>query len=180
MKCMPLRLLRHTLPLFSGSPGIIEAVSGDYASQRWSPRARRDERIRKRRSQYICQIDVSALLVIFLVLFITLMMYTPSGHGRGSVDLPKSEHASWLRAARREDAMRVSVSRDGKVYFDGRHITFDELPAQIREGLRGGAENRVYVYADARARYATVKAALTAIRLAGVEHVSFITESPRH
>jgi biopolymer transport protein ExbD len=106
-------------------------------------------------------------------------MQIPSGHVGVYVDLPRSEHSSRLPAALREDAMRVSILRDGRVYLGLYRIAVEDLPIQIREGLRGGAENRVYLYADARARYADVKMALDAVRLAGVKQVSFITEYPR-
>jgi biopolymer transport protein TolR len=176
---MPLKLLRHALPLFSGSPDTVEAIRGDYASASWSPSARCDARTRKRRSQYFCQIDVSALLTIFLILFVTLVTQIPSGHVGVSVDLPTSDHSSLLPAALREDAMRISILRDGRAYLGLHRIAVEDLPVQIREALRAGAENRVYLSADRRARYADVKKALDAVRLAGVEQVNFITESPR-
>jgi biopolymer transport protein ExbD len=73
--------------------------------------------------------------------------------------------------------MRIAILRDGRVYFGLLGILVGELPDQIRAGLHGGAENRVYLSADARVRYSDVKKTLDAVRLAGVEHVRFITES---
>jgi biopolymer transport protein ExbD len=73
--------------------------------------------------------------------------------------------------------MRIAILRDGRVYFGLLGILVGELPDQIRAGLHGGAENRVYLSADARVRHSDVKKTLDAVRLAGVEHVSFITES---
>jgi biopolymer transport protein TolR len=107
------------------------------------------------------------------------MAYRPSGHVGVSVDLPKSEQFSRLPAARREDAMRVAILRDGRVYFGLHRILVGELPDQVRAGLRGGAENRVHLSADSRVRYSDVKKALDAVRLGGVEHVSFFTASAR-
>jgi len=104
---------------------------------------------------------------------------TTTPYHRSPVDLPKSKHSSLLPGALREDAMLVYVARDGRLYFRNRQMSLDQLPDQIRRGLRGGGEYRVYFYADTRVSYATVKAAIAAVRLAGVEHVSFITESPR-
>jgi biopolymer transport protein ExbD len=127
--------------------------------------------------QYICQIDVSPLLFIFLVLFISLVKYISSGRAGVSVDLPKSEQFSRLPAARREDAMRVATFGDGRVYFGLHRILIRELPGQVCASLCGDSENRVYLSADGRVRYSDVEKTLHDLRLAGVEHVSFFTES---
>jgi biopolymer transport protein ExbD len=173
-------LPKDAISLFSGSSGIIRTVPGDDGFKVWSPSARRDERIRKRCSQYLCRIDASGHAGIFLVLVLVFMAYYLTlPHPRGAVDLPRAEHFTWLPGAIREDAILVTIARDGMLYFDSRRIPPDELPDQIRSSLRAGAENRIYVSADARAMYRDVKAALAAIRLAEVEHVTFVTES-RH
>jgi biopolymer transport protein ExbD len=175
---MPFILRSDPISLFPRTSGIIETFPGN-GPKIWSPRAGRDERIRKRRSQYHCQIDVSALLAIFFVLLIIFMMSSGSHHEWQwlAVDLPKSEHSSWLPAARREDAMRLAVYRDGQLAFNKRRVSPDQLPGKIHEALQDGAENRIYLYADARGRYGFVKEVLATVRLAGVQHVSFVTES---
>jgi len=53
-----------------------------------------------------------------------------------------------------------------------------DLANEIREGARNGAEKRVYLVADARAKYGDTMAVLVQIRLAGIESVSFLTEKP--
>jgi biopolymer transport protein ExbD len=83
------------------------------------------------------------------------------------------------RGVRREDAIVLGVVRDGVILFDNGRITLDELPDKVSAAVGAGSENRVYIYADARAKYSIVKKALDAIRLAGIENVSFIMESPR-
>jgi biopolymer transport protein ExbD len=75
--------------------------------------------------------------------------------------------------------MLVGVARDGRVYFGTVRITPDEVPDKIRDGLRGGAENWVYLAVDSRARYSDVKAVLDRIREAGVERVSFLVQPRR-
>ena len=83
------------------------------------------------------------------------------------------------RGVRREDAVVLDVVRDGVTLFDNGRITLDELPDKVSAAVGAGSENRVYIYAGARAKYSIVKKALDAIRLAGIENVSFIMESPR-
>jgi biopolymer transport protein ExbD len=83
-----------------------------------------------------------------------------------------------MPGAGREDAMRISITRDGKVYFRNHQVALDALPDEIQEGLRNGAERRIYLAIDARAKYGDAKAILVQIRLAGIENVSFLTEKP--
>lgn len=175
---MPHTLPRNALSLFPGSGAAIATVPGSNGLEAWSPSARRDARLRKRRSQYLCRIDVSAAASIFTVLLFIFMITTSSHptHEVG-VDLPRTKHFTWLPGARREDSIRVALTRDGKVYIGNRQTTFDRLPNVIREALRAGAEKHIYILADARARYLEVKTALDEIRESGVERVSFITES---
>ncbi len=75
--------------------------------------------------------------------------------------------------------MTVFITRDGQFYFGYRRVVQGQLPVLIREGLHDGAERRVYIFADARASYGDVRRTLEAVKQAEVEHVTFITESPR-
>jgi len=106
-----------------------------------------------------------------------MMPWTPPFHGRArNVDLPVVVHAAKLPNALREDVLEVVVARDGQVFFGRVHISPDELPQKIHEGLKGGAEKRIYLRADARAKYADVKKVLDQIRISGVENVSLVME----
>jgi biopolymer transport protein ExbD len=76
----------------------------------------------------------------------------------------------------REDAQVVSVTRDGKIYFGNTLLAADDLSGQIRQSVRNGAERKVYVRADARAKYIHVKQALSEISKAGIQNVCFLAE----
>ena len=71
---------------------------------------------------------------------------------------------------------RVDAPRDGKIYFRNVPISAKNLPDKIREGLKNGAEKKVYLRADARARYGDVKQALIEIRQTGIDNVCFLAE----
>jgi len=174
---MSIKIPKGTLSIWPGSSGALASVPGDHALDLWSPSARRDQRARKRRSQYFCRIDVYAAVSVFVVLLFIIMLSTPTSHRHSGVDLPRTKYPSWLPGAIREDAMRLTLTRDGKIYFGYRVTSQADLPAQIRTALHAGAEKRIYVLADARARYRDVKIALDGIRLAGVPRVTFITEA---
>lgn len=144
------------------------------ANSRPSLAARR--RVEKRRSAYLCSIELSGQLAVCLVILVAFMV-APQPYQETSVDLARSWHCGPLRNAVRDDALTVVVTRDGKIYLGTGQVAPEALPSEIEGGIKSGSENRVYLSADARARYSDVKLALDAIRLAGVEDVSFLTRS---
>jgi biopolymer transport protein ExbD len=97
-------------------------------------------------------------------------------HPRGSVDLPEAQNAVLERSALREDVMRIAVARDGSVYFRQTRIGREDLPKLIRTALQEGAEKKVYLAGDRRAKNESVKLVLDQIRLAGITSVVILTE----
>jgi biopolymer transport protein ExbD len=136
----------------------------------------------KFRSNYlICHIDVSAFLAIMIALLYLLMTpsFFPDRHQHVSVDLAKVGHPGLMRAADKEDALDIGVLRDGKVFFRTDLVRPEDLPARIHDAVAHGAENKVYIRADAHTKFALVESVLDAVRASGVENVAFITEQ-RH
>jgi len=84
-----------------------------------------------------------------------------------------------LPKALREDAITVAVARDGRLYFGRTRVEADELPALIRRAYLQGAERKVYLKADARAKYADVELAIDSIRQSGVQDVALLVEEAR-
>jgi biopolymer transport protein ExbD len=124
----------------------------------------RTRRIVKREAQFHCGIDVSALLSVSIVLLFIMMVSGPSHHGL-SIDRARTAHSTLMPSAVREDVLQVAISASGEVYFRNRRIRAEELPSEIQEGLRDGAEGKVYFIVDSRARYANVKRVLDEITL---------------
>jgi biopolymer transport protein TolR len=82
-----------------------------------------------------------------------------------------------LPNAIREDAIWVTVRRDGSVYFQNSRVRPDQLPNKIHDAALNGAEKRIYLNVDARAQYGDVDALLPYIQLSGVENVSILAET---
>jgi biopolymer transport protein ExbD len=133
-------------------------------------------------ARLICRIDVTAFagimfaLVAMFLLPSTIVVDLPRSAAGLPVDMARTSHPVSLPAANREDALLVAVQRDGRIWFDRDQITPDQLPAKIRERLSYGAENRVYIRADARAKYGTVVEVLDSVRSAGVENIAFLVD----
>jgi biopolymer transport protein ExbD len=123
-------------------------------------------------------IDVWGLVSILLVLLFILMVHVPTPHHGISVDRATAVHSAPMPGATKEDAMRISVMRDGRIYFGNHAVATEDLPDEIRERVRNGAERKIYLAVDARAKYGDAERVLDQIRLSGIRDVSFLTEQP--
>jgi biopolymer transport protein ExbD len=66
--------------------------------------------------------------------------------------------------------------RDGAVYYGNRRINAEDLAERIRESVRKGADRKIYIRADARARYRDIEPVLDEISKTGIQNVSFFAE----
>ena len=71
--------------------------------------------------------------------------------------------------------MRASVTRDGRVYFQGDRVDPEELPARIRGAVGEGAERKIYANIDGRARNGDVEVMLDAIRASGITRLAIMS-----
>jgi biopolymer transport protein ExbD len=143
---------------------------------------RLEERVQRHRQarrnpHLFANIELSGLLAICIVLLV-FSMTLPQPHHSYGPDFDVTNHSLSLPNANKEDAIVVAVMRDGAVYFRNSKTTCELLPDAIRQAVRDGAERKVYVKADARARYVDVEAVIDAIRHAGIANVAFITVKP--
>jgi biopolymer transport protein ExbD len=121
--------------------------------------------------------SVMGMMVFVLLLpFITISHHHPGV----SVDIPHVLSPVSLPGADKEDAMKVTVTRDGMIFFRDGRINAADLPKKIAEHLKDrGAERKVYIAADMRARWANVKTVLDGIRSAGILRVAFLANQRR-
>jgi biopolymer transport protein TolR len=127
----------------------------------------------------ICRIDVTALASVMLALVAMFVLPARLGphHPRTvTVDLAKVSNPVEMGRADSDDALVVAITRDGNVWFGRELVTFENLPVAIRERVSKGAERRVYIRADMRARYGGVARILACVRAAGIERVAFIVD----
>jgi biopolymer transport protein ExbD len=120
--------------------------------------------------------------VMSLVVFVMLLMFLtmPTGHCSTAVDLAKVFHPVSMRGADRGNAMRVSITRDGKVYFGTEQVTPANLELKLEDRLKDPeVEWKVYVVADARARWGSIKPVVESVRAAGLMRVAFLVDQRR-
>jgi biopolymer transport protein ExbD len=135
---------------------------------------------RRQPNQLICGIDgtsfVHVAVVFSFVLLVVFLTWPTSFHDGLRPLLPRVGHPVPMGHANREDAMTVSIFRDDKVFFRSELVKPDQLPDRIRESVNQGAEKKVYIRADARAKYGWVAEVLDNVRSAGVEKIGFLVE----
>ena len=127
-----------------------------------------------------CNIDASALAAIGFVLLVVMMIVPSQPHHGYGPDLPHVLHPVSMAGADREDAMVISILRDGVVYFGVDRVSPERLPSKILDRLRDHTvEPRVYMRADRRVFYRNAKEVLDGVRLAGIERVAFLVDQRR-
>ena len=133
--------------------------------------AKRDEG-----SKVNSNINITPMVDVMLVLLIIFMVVTPMLQHGVSVDLAKVNSPEQMPDADKEDALLVSVTRDGQVYFGSDQISVDNLTNKVKDRLANKPDKRVYVKADMRARFGGVVQVVDAVRAAGVDDLGLLTE----
>ena len=121
-------------------------------------------------------LNVTPLIDVLLVLLIIFMVVTPMLNNKVNVDLARAISAIPLPDADHEDSVKVSITRDGKVYLGANQIVLADLGPKAQDLLQDKPNKTVYIRADVRARYGIVMNAIDALRTAGVDEVAFLTE----
>jgi biopolymer transport protein ExbD/biopolymer transport protein TolR len=125
-------------------------------------------------------INVTPMVDVMLVLLIIFMVITPMLQKGISVDMAKVNNPTAMQDADKEDALLVSIMRDGTVYFGADKITPDALTGKVKDRLTNKTNKIVYVKADARAHFGNVVQVVDGVRAAGVDDLGLLTEQRKN
>ena len=126
-------------------------------------------------------INVTPMVDVMLVLLIIFMVITPMLGDKVTVTLPRVNAAVIMDAANKEDAITVSVTRDGSMFVRGDKVqSTSELTSKV-EGLEAlktnpGDDKSVYLRADERANFGKVEDTIDALRAAQVNTLNLMTD----
>lgn len=120
--------------------------------------------------------------VALLAVLTTMSAAAPQSRARAlqkgvSVELPPTSSAAPVPDADREDALIITVTGTGRLYFGIDPVMPDALPEKVK-GRLPGTQN-LYIKADARARYECVVKVLDAAHAAGIADVTLLTTQPK-
>ena len=121
--------------------------------------------------QFAC---VMSMVVFVILLF---LMTAPTSHHGISCDLAKVNHPVSMPSANREDAIKILITRDGKVFFGTDQVNLADLSQKIVDRLKDhGIEWKIYIVADMRSRWGLTKRVLDGVRAAGVLRIAFLVD----
>jgi biopolymer transport protein ExbD/biopolymer transport protein TolR len=135
--------------------------------------------IRDEGSKVNSNINVTPMVDVMLVLLIIFMVITPMLQKGVSVDMARVNSPTPMPDADKEDALLISIMRDGKIYFGSDRVEADQLTQKVKDRLANKVDKRVFIKADARARYGNVVEVVDNVRSAGVDDLGLLTEQKK-
>jgi biopolymer transport protein TolR len=124
-------------------------------------------------------INVTPMVDVMLVLLIIFMVITPMLQKGIPLDLAKVNNPDQMKDADKEDALTVSVTRDGRIYFGNDPVEPDQLTNKIKDRIANRPDKIVYLRSDARAKYKWVVEVVDNVRAAGVDDLGLLTDQKR-
>jgi len=124
-------------------------------------------------------INVTPMVDVMLVLLIIFMVITPMLQHGVSVDMAQVNNPEQMPDADKEDALLIAVMRDGTVYFGSDKLPVDQLTEKVKDRLANRVDKRVFVKADARAKFGAVVQVVDNVRSAGVDELGLLTDQKK-
>ncbi len=124
-------------------------------------------------------INVTPMVDVMLVLLIIFMVITPMLQKGVSVDLAQTTNPRPMEDADKEDSLLVAIMKDGTVYFGNEKTTADQLSTKVKDKLQNKTDKRVFIKADARAKYGSVVEVVDNVRAAGVDDLGLLTDQKK-
>jgi len=125
---------------------------------------------------YNSDINVTPMVDVMLVLLIIFMVITPMLQKGGNVEMAKTNNPIAMEDADKEDAVLIAIQRDGTIFFDTERVTPEQLVTKVSDRLQNKTDKRIFIRADAKAKYGTAVEVVDNVRAAGVDQVGLLTE----
>ncbi|MBM3764048.1 MAG: biopolymer transporter ExbD [Acidobacteria bacterium] len=126
----------------------------------------------------VSDINVTPMVDVMLVMLIIFMVITPMLSKGISVDLAKTKNPVAMQAADKDDAILVSITKDGKAYLGtDQFANLNDMGVKVKDRLSAKLDKTVYLKNDSRARYERVVEVIDSLRGFGVDQLGLITES---
>lgn len=124
------------------------------------------------------RIEIIPLIDIMFFLLATFIMVSLSMIQNQSVpvNLPSARSA---KADRAQNLTAITVTREGKVYWNKAETTLEALPGQLKQLAASDADAKVLIHGDKKADFGTVVSVLDAVRQAGIKHTAIRTTTGR-
>ena len=132
------------------------------------------------RSNVNADINVTPMADIMLVLLIIFMITTPLLQTGITVNLPKAKNPLNAPEAEAKDAVRVALTREGRIYLDKTPVNEAELLDALAKRFSTAEANKViFLKADTAVAYGRVVDIVNQCRQAGVDRIGLMTEKEK-
>jgi biopolymer transport protein TolR len=127
-----------------------------------------------RRAQPFCEINITPMVDVMLVLLVIFMVAAPMMTSGVTVDLPKSNASP---VGGQDEPLSVTISSSGKIYLQKTPIELKDLQAKLINVAGEKKDTRIFVRGDKMVDYGKVMQAVGEINAAGFLKVALITET---
>jgi biopolymer transport protein ExbD/biopolymer transport protein TolR len=126
----------------------------------------------------VSEINVTPMVDVMLVLLIIFMVITPLLTKGQTVDRYRSKNAIAMQNADKEDAILVSIVRNGETFLSpgNRRVKMEDIAPRVQDLLTNRLDKTVYLISDTRAKYQVVEDVVDNLRAAGVDQLGLLTE----
>ena len=125
----------------------------------------------------IADINVTPMVDVMLVMLIIFMVITPMLSKGISVDLVKTKNPLAMQAADKDDAILISITKDGRVFLGSDPFSdLKDLGVKVKDRLTTKLDKTVYLKNDSRARFERVVEVIDDLRGFGVDQLGLLTE----
>ena len=122
-------------------------------------------------------INVTPMVDVMLVMLIIFMVITPMLSKGISVELVKTKNPIAMKGADKDDAILISITKDGKVYLGSDQFpNLPDLGVKVKDRLTAKLDKTVYLKNDSRTRYERVVEVIDNLRGFGVDQLGLLTE----
>src|SRR5881227_973706 len=110
----------------------------------------------KKAQAFNSDINVTPMVDVMLVLLIIFMVITPMLQKGQNVEMAKTNNPIAMEDADKEDAVLIAITRENAIFFDTEKVSPDQLVTKVADRLANKTDKRIFIKADARAKYGTV------------------------
>ena len=123
-------------------------------------------------STSMCEINVTPLVDVMLVLLIIFMISAPLMQSGVTLELPTGDEN--LQA--KENNLVLSITAEGKHYLNDTYLQPEVLLENVKKELAVSKDKTIYVRGDKDLRYGVVMSLVSQLKASGVDQVSLVTE----
>jgi len=120
----------------------------------------------------LAEINMIPFIDIVLVLLIIFMVTAPVIQSGIDVNVPKTQVVREIA----EEKLVVTINKSQDLYLQNEAVNLNQLGDKIHEKLLDPSRQSVYLMADQTVPFQTFATVLDALKLAGIENVSIVTQ----